>query len=376
MWRTSIHRPSKTGAVDNLHSLDSAEQSSSSAGPSQDNAQRTARNGSYALPLASLTQATAAKADPAVSRSATAPQPAPSAPAEKPAHDVLAGAMARAASQSTIHPIDTLKVRMQAGKPAKGPSPNAGSARNIRVHAAGVQTAGFNWPRVLSEVGSLYKGVLGAATGAGIIIGAYFAFYSTTKQYLRKNTAMKEGSVAFVAGATAAVGSSVVKVPIAVCIRSVQAGVYKNAFHAAKSITSAAGVQGLFTGFLPTLLEDAPDMAVKFAVYESMRALHRNLHGGNQPSTLEDLFMGGLAGAAAAAATTPVDVVKTRMMGQHATAPLYTSSLDCLIKSVRAEGVMALYKGFLPTWMRLGPWQLVFWVSYEQLRKAAGLGGF
>ena len=33
----------------------------------------------------------------------------------KPASDILAGAVARAASQSTIHPLDTLKVRMQAG---------------------------------------------------------------------------------------------------------------------------------------------------------------------------------------------------------------------------------------------------------------------
>lgn len=35
---------------------------------------------------------------------------------DKPATDVVAGAVARAASQSTIHPIDTMKVRMQAGK--------------------------------------------------------------------------------------------------------------------------------------------------------------------------------------------------------------------------------------------------------------------
>ncbi len=32
----------------------------------------------------------------------------------KPASDILAGAVARAASQGTIHPLDTLKVRMQA----------------------------------------------------------------------------------------------------------------------------------------------------------------------------------------------------------------------------------------------------------------------
>ncbi len=55
------------------------------------------------------------------------------------------------------------------------------------------------------------------------------------------------GAVAFVAGAAAAVGSSFVKVPLAVCIRSVQAGVYPNVFQAGKSITQAAGVRGLFT---------------------------------------------------------------------------------------------------------------------------------
>jgi solute carrier family 25 S-adenosylmethionine transporter 26 len=33
---------------------------------------------------------------------------------------VIAGAMARAASQSTIHPLDTMKVRMQAGRGGRG----------------------------------------------------------------------------------------------------------------------------------------------------------------------------------------------------------------------------------------------------------------
>lgn len=39
-------------------------------------------------------------------------------------------------------------------------------------------------------------------------------------------------------------------------------------------------------GFLPTLLEDVPDMAVKFAVYESLRPLHRRLCRGRQVSGL------------------------------------------------------------------------------------------
>lgn len=39
----------------------------------------------------------------------------------------------------------------------------------------------------------LLQGVVGAATGAGIIIGTYFAFYSTTKRFLRERTDMSEG---------------------------------------------------------------------------------------------------------------------------------------------------------------------------------------
>lgn len=53
-------------------------------------------------------------------------------------------------------------------------------------------TAGLQ--RSLAEVASLYKGVVSAATGAGIIIGAYFAFYSTSKRFLKEKTDWKEGA--------------------------------------------------------------------------------------------------------------------------------------------------------------------------------------
>lgn len=58
------------------------------------------------------------------------------------------------------------------------------------------------------------------------------------------------GAVAFVAGATAAVGSSVVKVPLAVCIRSVQAGLHPNPIAAARSLVRTAGIRSLFTVIL------------------------------------------------------------------------------------------------------------------------------
>lgn len=40
------------------------------------------------------------------------------------------------------------------------------------------------------------------------------------------------------------------------------------------------------------------------------------------------------------------------------------------------EGFRGLYKGFWPTWARMAPWSLTFWLTYEEIRKICGLSGF
>jgi hypothetical protein len=218
--------------------------------------------------------------------------------ATKPASDVFAGALARALSQSTIHPLDTLKVRMQAAGNAATSAAMSGGAAAARAAPAAASVRGLSkfgqlvpppvhgpdFKAMSAGLASLYKGVVGAASGAGIAIGAYFACYGVACNVIATHTDLSPSAVAFVSGGVAAAGSSVVKVPLAVCIRSVQAGVYPNVFAAASSITSKAGVRGLFTGFFPTLLEDVPDMAVKFAAYESLRQLHKRANNGRNPS--------------------------------------------------------------------------------------------
>lgn len=291
---------------------------------------------------------------------AAPPPPPPPQPDGKPAHDVVAGAMARAASQSTIHPLDTMKVRMQAGHASS-------KVARVRTQRA-ASSAALKLQRNLVEVRGLYKGVVGAATGAGIIIGTYFAFYSTTKRMLRERTTLGDGATAFVAGAAAALGSSVVKVPLAVCIRSVQAGVYKNVGHAARSIVAAAGVRGLFTGFVPTILEDVPDMAVKFAVYEMMRKAHTRLSGGRPAHVAEDLLMGGFAGAAAAAATTPLDVVKTVMMCTASSRPTLAGAARSVMRE--GKGVAPFFRGVGPRALSNGLNSAIFFCFFEAIRQS------
>ncbi|KAI5436709.1 Mitochondrial uncoupling protein 5, variant 3, partial [Lathyrus oleraceus] len=78
------------------------------------------------------------------------------------------------------------------------------------------------------------------------------------------------------------------------------------------------------------------------------------------------------AGFVASVVTNPVDVIKTRVMNMRVEPgkePPYAGALDCALKTVRAEGPMALYKGFIPTISRQGPFTVVLFVTLEQVRK-------
>jgi hypothetical protein len=51
----------------------------------------------------------------------------------------------------------------------------------------------------------------------------------------------------------------------------------------------------------------------------------------------------------------------------------YRGMLDCLSQSVRAEGVLALWKGLLPSCARLGPHTCISLLIFERFRYMAGL---
>lgn len=69
----------------------------------------------------------------------------------------------------------------------------------------------------------------------------------------------------------------------------------------------------------------------------------------------------------------PFDVAKSRIMNQRPNKidgklP-YTSMLDCFVKTVRAEGVLSLWKGFGASYARIGPRVVVIFLTLEQLRE-------
>ncbi len=62
---------------------------------------------------------------------------------------------------------------------------------------------------------------------------------------------------------------------------------------------------------------------------------------------------------------------QNRLMNQPAGASerLYSGMLDCLVKTVKREGPLSLYNGFLPNFLRIGPWCAIMFTTYVGVTK-------
>ncbi|XP_037334963.2 mitochondrial uncoupling protein 2-like isoform X2 [Pungitius pungitius] len=76
---------------------------------------------------------------------------------------------------------------------------------------------------------------------------------------------------------------------------------------------------------------------------------------------------GFAAGFCTTVVVSPVDVVKTRVM--NSTPGKYSGAINCAVTMLTKEGTTAFYKGFIPAFLRLGSWNIVMFMSYEQLKR-------
>lgn len=146
-----------------------------------------------------------------------------------------------------------------------------------------------------------------------------------------------------------------------------------------RKILQTEGFPGLWRGVLPNAQRAFLVNMGELTCYDQAKhfIINHEICGDN---TFAHTLASVASGLAATSLSCPADVIKTRMTNQAASKgesrTVYKSSYDGLVKTVKFEGVMALWKGFFPTWAWLGPWQFVFWVSYEKFRQVSGLSSF
>ncbi|XP_010520776.1 PREDICTED: mitochondrial uncoupling protein 6-like [Tarenaya hassleriana] len=143
---------------------------------------------------------------------------------------------------------------------------------------------------------------------------------------------------------------------------------YKRVVDAIGQIARREGFGSLWRGSWLTVNRAMIVTASQLATYDQVKEAMVAGGRGLSPEGMGTHAAASVAGLVAEVASNPVDVVKTRMMNMDAAAPAYDGPLDCVVKTVTAEGPMALYKGFVPTVTRQGPFTVILFVTLEQIR--------
>ncbi|KAI3447748.1 hypothetical protein Pfo_004413 [Paulownia fortunei] len=139
---------------------------------------------------------------------------------------------------------------------------------------------------------------------------------------------------------------------------------YSGALNAYSTIVRQEGVAALWTGIGPNIARNAIINAAELASYDQVKQTILKIPGFTD-NVFTHLLSGLGAGFFAVCIGSPVDVVKSRMMGDST----YKSTLDCFVKTLKNDGPLAFYKGFIPNFGRLGSWNMIMFLTLEQAKK-------
>lgn len=134
---------------------------------------------------------------------------------------------------------------------------------------------------------------------------------------------------------------------------------------------TSAYLGGMYRGYGITLMREIPFAVIQFPLYERFK-LEWGAWQKEPVSPPQAAACGSFAGAIAAAATTPLDVIKTRLMlgvdqhGKH-----YNGAVD-VVKRTMAEDSMKFWSGLQPRVMWISIGGFVFFGAYEGLKSTLG----
>lgn len=140
---------------------------------------------------------------------------------------------------------------------------------------------------------------------------------------------------------------------------------YRNAVDGIFRIIREENILSLFRGLAPNLVRGVLMTASQVVTYDIAKRLLVDL--GLDPSKKSTHFSASLlAGLVATTVCSPADVVKTRIMNAKGQGG---NAASILTTAVKTEGVGFMFRGWLPSFIRLGPHTIVTFLVLEQLRK-------
>ncbi|XP_069674023.1 mitochondrial basic amino acids transporter isoform X1 [Periplaneta americana] len=251
--------------------------------------------------------------------------------------DFIAGCLGGCAGVLVGHPFDTVKVRLQTQ-----------DFRNPQYKGA-IDCLTNTLKK--ESVSGLYKGMSSPLAGVAVVNAIVFGVYGHCQRHLPQPDAL---SSHFMAGAAAGLVQSFVCCPMELVKTRLQLQgqhCYNGPLHCLAQVAKTEGVRGVFRGLGTTICREVPGFGTYFLAYEFLTR-----SAGAPVSTAYMLLAGGLSGTLSWVLTYPIDVVKSRLQVDGMGGVYkYRGFVDCLKKSIQAEGYGVMIRGLNSTILRAFP---------------------
>ncbi|KAI1095147.1 mitochondrial carrier [Rostrohypoxylon terebratum] len=287
---------------------------------------------------------------------------------------LLAGGIAGTTVDLSLFPLDTLKTRLQS-------------------HAGFFPSGGFR---------GIYRGVGSAVVGSAPGAAFFFCTYEGVKSALASRRlrlaggglqadpvhgdgggglarSWEEPAEHMLAASLGEVAACAVRVPTEVVKQRAQAGLHGGSSAAALTAILSrfptiglAGVwRELYRGWGITVMREVPFTVIQFPLWEALKGWGRRRKNGAvttkgsgnvvEVSAGESALYGSVSGAVAAGITTPLDVLKTRVMLSKEREKVFTVLTDLL----RNHGIRPFFAGIGPRVMWISAGGAIFLGSYQ-----------
>lgn len=249
---------------------------------------------------------------------------------------LVAGAIAGAAVDLTLYPLDTIKTRLQS---QQGFAASGGFKR-------------------------IYAGVPAIAVGSAPGAALFFVSYEKSKRYFDKIFPHSAYAHMTAAGFGEIV-ACLIRVPTEVIKQRAQASPSMSVPRLVIHGVYNEGLSGFYRGYWSTVSREIPFSIIEFPIWEYLKKSWSEKQG-HPVSALQTAACGSIAGAIAAGATTPLDVAKTRIMLSRKVTGSRMTIRSVLTDIYRVKGMKGIFAGFWPriTWMALGGF--VFFGAYDK----------
>ncbi|CAN3369340.1 succinate/fumarate mitochondrial transporter [Diutina catenulata] len=257
------------------------------------------------------------------------------------------GACAGTSTDLAFFPIDTVKTRLQ---------------------AKGGFFANGGWHGIYKGLGSC---VVASAPSASL----FFVTYDSAKAYTKES--MSPVSSHMLSASLGEIAACLVRVPAEVIKQRTQAGFtgatgantsWSNFLYLIRNQSGEGVLRGLYRGWNTTIMREIPFTMIQFPLYEFLKSRwSEQLRVDSSAAVAQPLSLakgaicGSIAGAIAAAATTPLDVIKTRIMLHESR----ISVVELISQTYHEEGMRAFWRGVGPRTMWISAGGAIFLGCYE-----------